>query len=105
VIKKATTIKNYSIEFLSEQTLCNYLTDLFRGGAIDSSFSCPHERTLGRRCGYQCAASVIVDNLRINVFPGEMDCQPRPFRRTSDFLPDPLMNALPRCLTIRRHIY
>jgi hypothetical protein len=105
VIKKAATIKNYSIEFLSEQTLCNYLADLFRGGAIDSSFGCPHERTLGRRCSYQRAASVIVDDLGINVFAGEVNCQPRPFRRASDFLSDPLMNALPRCFTISRHIY
>jgi len=43
--------------------------------------------------------------LRINVFAGEMNCQSRPVRRASNFLPDPLMNALPRRFTSRRHIY
>jgi hypothetical protein len=43
--------------------------------------------------------------LRINMFPGKMDCQSRPLRCACNFFPDPSMNALPRCLTKRRHAY
>jgi hypothetical protein len=34
-----------------------------------------------------------------------MNRQPRPLRRARNSFPNPLMNALPRCLTNRRHIY
>jgi hypothetical protein len=44
--------------------------------------------------------------LRVNVFPGEINRQPRPFRCASDPLPNPLMNALPRRFaSCRCHIY
>jgi len=34
-----------------------------------------------------------------------MDCQAWPLRGACNFFPDPSMNALPRCLTKRRHAY
>jgi len=57
------------------------------------------------RCSSERAASIIVDNLRVNVFSGEINRQPRPFRCASDPLPNPLMNALPRRFASCRHIY
>jgi len=36
---------------------------------------------------------------------GEMNGQSGTLGRACNFLPDPPMNALPRCLTNRRHAY
>ena len=52
------------------------------------------QRTLSSRCSGDGASRIVVDDLRINMFPGKMDCQARPFRGACDFFPDPSMNAL-----------
>src|SRR6266540_6869572 len=66
-------------------------------------FSFAKQRTLSSRCSGDRASRIVVDHLRINMFPGKMDCQARPLRGASNFFPDPSMNALSRCLTKRRH--
>jgi hypothetical protein len=68
-------------------------------------FSFSEEQTLSSRRGGDCPSSIVVDHLRINMLPGKMDCQSRPLRCACNFFPDPSMNALPRCLTKRRHVY
>jgi hypothetical protein len=68
-------------------------------------FTFAKQQTLSSRCSGDRASRIVVDHLRINMFPGKMDCQSRPLRCACNFFPDPSMNALPRCLTKRRHAY
>ncbi len=61
---------------------------------------------LGEKCFFrrsrrgQGGAGIIIDHLRVNMFGGEMHRQTRPFRRSADAFPDPLMNAVPCSFTI-----
>ena len=62
-------------------------------------FTFAKQRTLSSRCGGDRASRIVINHLRINMFPGKMNCQARPLRRACNFFSDPSMNALPRCLT------
>jgi hypothetical protein len=60
---------------------------------------------LSSRCGSDCAASIVIDYLGIYMLAGEMNGQSRTLGSACNSFPDPPMNALPRCLTNRRHAY
>ena len=65
----------------------------------------PNAFGLSCRCGGDRASRIVIDQLGVNMFPGQMNCQSGSLRGTCNFLPDPAVNALPRCFTNRRHAY
>jgi hypothetical protein len=68
-------------------------------------FSFAEQRKLSSRCSGDCPSSIVIDYLRVNMLPGEMNRESGPLGRARDSFPDPSMNALPRRLTNRRHAY
>ena len=81
------------------------LPTTFRAGAIGHRFVLSENGFFRRGRGDQSFPRVIIDHLRINMLPGKMDAETRPFRRADDFLPDSFMNAVPNRFAIDSHGY
>jgi hypothetical protein len=105
VIKKSAAVKNDVVDLFREGAFRNGFANRRRRYAIGRSFIFTEQRTFRCRRRSQRPASVIIDNLRVNMFAGKMNGQPRAVCCARNFFPYSLMNTLARGFTGRRHIY
>ena len=106
VVKKSTTIKNRLVDVLREQAFGDHLPDLLRCRAIGRMFSLAAQFFLRRAGGDQRLARIIIDDLRVNMFPGKINTETWTFRGAGNFAPDAVMNASANDFAIdRSHDY
>src|SRR5207248_11575650 len=96
-------IKHHVLHLLCQQLLRDRLPNAFCRFPLRGRFFASQIflQCRNRRQGF---TGLVIDDLRVNMAPGKMDGESRTFCGSAYFLPDAGMNALPRCLPIRRHL-
>src|SRR4029450_9001127 len=93
VVKKSTPMENRSVDVFREQTLGNQFPDLLRRRVIGGMLAFSAQNLLRRADGDQSLTHFVVDDLRVNMFPGKIDTQTRTFRGARDFAPNAVVYA------------
>ena len=90
-------IKHHVLQFLCQQLLRDCFAHAFCGFTIRGRFL-PAKSFCNVETAAKVFTGIVIDHVRVNMTPGKMDGESRPFCGSAHFLPDTGMNALPRCL-------